>query len=767
MLRTELENAFVVKQIQGLVLTRLVSLGAMVFSSTLQAFQGVEIEEIVVTAQKRNQNLQDVGISVTAFSSERLKQLGFTDAVDLVSHTPGLNVARPGAGSINAFSIRGVTQNDFAPVHEAPVAVYIDEAYISQTLVSNISLFDLQRAEILRGPQGTLFGRNATGGLLHFVTVKPSQETEGALELQIGEAGRRRLEVAAGGGIYDGMSIRLAAVVNQSHGLMENRIGRDGQAADDFAVRMQLLAEPSDEFSFLIKAAHAKDNSDRGNYNHRVAADGVFLPPPATDFFGYRDLDGDDPWEGAWDFNGFKFTEVNQLTATLSWQPQAFTLVSVSDYQSINNRYGEDSDVSPNSIFHFTERHHVEQWSQELRVSWEGDHYRGLVGAYYLKIDGDYGQASLVFGQEDMDWSMLLFGIAEPQGYQLRADDTQSTETGALFTQWDWDLTDSLRLTLGTRWTHDRKSYRFHQAWSAVEGLFVLFENATGPEIPYVRFRDSSSDGDWSGKLQLDYKANPDWLWYGGINRGIKSGGFNAPVDATGLLAVNGRGQFIPFTQNDALMQYDSEVLVAYELGFKSTVFGGRTRINGAAFYYDYDNYQVYNLQGLTQFVFNAKGSLQGAEIEVATSPWQGLDVQMGIAFLDTEVEDLPTQVQTDGKGEAVLAPSWTFNGRVRYTWPALGGTLAAQLDYHWLDDHIFNLSDTPVIRETAYGVLNASVTYTNDGDTTYGTIFIKNIFDKEYRQYAFDVSSEGGFGSTEDVSGLERWLGLTLGYRW
>lgn len=704
---------------------------------------------------------------MTAFSQEQLKQLGASEAVDLVAHTPGLNVARPGAGSVNAFSIRGVTQNDFAPVHEAPVTVYIDEAYISQNVVSNIGLFDLQRAEVVRGPQGTLFGRNATGGLLHFITVKPSPETNGFIEAQVGENGRRRLELALGGGIAEGTSGRLAVVATRSNGLMTNRIGRDGQAADDYGMRLQLLVEPTQDFSVLVKTAHAKDNSDRGNYNHRVAVNGVFLPPPATDFFGYRDADGDAPWEGAWDFDGFKKTEVNHFTTTVTWQPEAFTLVSVSDYQSINNRYGEDSDVSPNSIFHFSERDHVEQLSQELRVSWEADNYRGLVGGYYLKIDGDYKQDSSVFGQEDIDWSALLFGIAEPAGYQLRSDAVQTTETGAIFSQWDWDLTQTLMLTMGARWNRDRKSYHFNQRWSGLEGLFMLFEDSAGPEVLYVDFRDSSRDSDWSGKLQLDYKSSQDWLWYVGINRGIKSGGFNAPVDASGLLASNDVGQFIPFTQNNVVMQYDSEVLLSYEVGFKSTMLDGSTRINGAAYYYDYDDYQVYNLQGLTQFVFNAQGRIRGAEVELLTNPLPGLEIQLGVSVLDTDVEDLPIQVQADGKGEAVLAPAWMVNGVVRYAWRALRGTLATQLDFHWKDDHIFNLSNTPVIREGAYGVFNASLSFTSDNEIFYGTIFVKNLSDKEYRQYAFDVSSEDGFGSTEDVPGLERWMGLTLGYRW
>ena len=161
------------------------------------------LEEVVVTAQKREQNLQDVGVSVTAFTGDQLAKLGFTNSLDIIVQTPGLEVSGAGGGSINSFTIRGVTQNDFAASQEGPVAVYVDEAYISTNVVTGFSLFDLDRVEVLRGPQGTLFGRNATGGLLHYISVRPSQEFEGFVDVQIGESGRQRLEGAVGGGLTD------------------------------------------------------------------------------------------------------------------------------------------------------------------------------------------------------------------------------------------------------------------------------------------------------------------------------------------------------------------------------------------------------------------------------------------------------------------------------------------------------------------------------------------------------------------------------------
>ena len=158
------------------------------------------LEEILVTAQKREQNLQDVGVSVTAFSGEQLDALGFSTSIDLVAHTPGMEANGFGGGAFSTFSIRGVGQNDFAANQEAPIAVYVDEAYISSNVTTRFSIFDIERVEVLRGPQGTLFGRNSTGGLVHYVTKNPTQEVEGFVDLELGEAGRQRIEGAIGGG---------------------------------------------------------------------------------------------------------------------------------------------------------------------------------------------------------------------------------------------------------------------------------------------------------------------------------------------------------------------------------------------------------------------------------------------------------------------------------------------------------------------------------------------------------------------------------------
>lgn len=687
------------------------------------------LEEVVVTAQKREQSLQDVGISVTAFTGDQLQALGLTSAVDIVAQTPGLEVSGPGGGSINSFSIRGVTQNDFAASQESPVAVYIDEGYITLNSITNFSLFDIDRAEVLRGPQGTLFGRNATGGLVHYITARPSQEADGFIDVQLGEEGRTRIEAAAGGGFSDAVAGRVSGVFNKNNGLIDREGGPDLMETDDFSIRGQLLIEPNDEVEVLLKAQYSEDSGVRGGYAHTVASAGEFVSDPnATDFFGYRDADGD-PFTVEQDFDGFSSAEVLDLAMHVDWDIGNYTLTSITNYQDIEDSYGEDADVSPFDVYNYQQFNDVEQFSQELRVSWEGERYRAVVGFYYLNIDGTYNTVQTgdaFFGT----------GVGYPAGTAELAGADQETKTWAIFGQTEIDLNEKSRLILGLRYNSDEKDFDYQST-----DIYFLQGGS-------FAFSEDLSDDDISAKVQLNYDLNEDWMLYAGINRGIKAGGFNLPL----------------FPIAAETFEFSGETLMSYEVGFKASLTD-TTRLNASAYYYDYDDYQAYSFDGFATFLFNANAETYGAEVELTSSPVEGLDLLFGLAWLDSEVTDVPLSISATGKETAALAPELSFNALVRYEWPAFGGALSVQSDFSWKDDHNFNLSFTPVIEEEAYGVLNARLGFTSGSEQWSAAIFVKNLTDTNYRTYAFD--STAFFNSIEDVPGLERWFGGNVTFRW
>jgi iron complex outermembrane receptor protein len=687
------------------------------------------MEEIIVTAQKREESMQNVAISIAAFSGEQMAQLGITNSTDLVTQVPGLKVSGSGGGAISTFSIRGVTQNDFSPAQEAPVAVYVDEGYLSLNSITNFSLFDLDRIEVLRGPQGTLFGRNATGGLVHYITMRPSREADGYLDLQLGEQGRTRVEGAVGGALGEKVAGRLAGIFEQNDGLIENDIGPNTMRRDNYALRGQLLIEPTSDLKVLLKAQYGSEDAARGGYAHQVAFDGDFSTNPAdTDFFGYRDADGD-PFTVSQDFDGYAKSDITELMARVDWTFGDFTLTALTDFQDISDEYGEDADVSPNDVYNYEAFNEVTQWSQELRLSWESERTRNIIGLYYLNIDGEYDTrqtGDAFFGT----------GVGYPAGTAELVDSTQQTETWAVFGQSDITLAEQWTLTVGGRVNSDSKDYTFRST-----DIYFL----QGGDFSY---RDSLSDTDWSGKLQVSYRPQDAWLFYAGVNRGIKSGGFNLPL--------------FPLAASD--YPYDGETLVAYEVGMKSDLTD-KVRLNVSAFYYDYQDYQAYSFDGFATFLFNANAKSTGAEFELQANPIKGLDVVLGLALLDAEVTDVPSSISVTGKESPALSPEVSFNGLIRYEWPAFGGSLSVQADYGWQDDQNFNLIETPVVREDAYGIANARIGYSSGDGHWSVAAWVKNFTDEEYRTYAFDTTAF--FGSIENVPGPKRWFGGGFTYRW
>lgn len=758
------------------------------------------LEEVVVTAQKRQQSIQDVGIAVTAFSGDQIDQLGYDNAQQITAMTPGVTTIQPNGPSSFFTSIRGVGQNDFSGDHqESPVAVYIDEAYVSAASGAGFQLFDMERTEILRGPQGTLFGRNATGGLVHYITRRPSQESDGYVDVTVGDNSQIKVEGAVGGALSDSVSGRLSFLRNTHDGYIENRIGQDLNNGDDWAVRAQLLFE-FEKGEWLISAKAGEQDIDSGFFKHSSAR--VNPSTGLGEAFNGADLQGlgdsqvpafqennSDVHSGAYNVIGHNKVETQGFTSNLKIEFENFDLVSITDYQGLEKDYLEDSDASPNDFFSFFLQSDLDQWSQELRISGETESMRWVAGGYYLNIEGDFANGGIAanffraaFAGAGLDDSSLdTLGLYSPF-----KTETKST---AFFGQVEFDLSEEFTVHAGMRWSNEDKNTDFKQyasLFEATDSSTVATLDGLGLGGPLFTFspglvsndpggtgfgealvvgdaNDASIDKDLiTAKLQVDWKPNNDTLIYASYNRGIKAGGFNAPLDAT--LFYNG-------SRPTSQMKFDEEVLNAYELGFKWSSEDGLLRVNGASYYYDYQDYQAFALESLTTYVFNTDAEVKGAEIEVFASPVEGLDIMFGAGFIDNNVEDaytLPSGEAVDRT--AVLTPDWNLNGLVRYEWPAFDGAIAAQIDATYMGDHYFQLKNSPVGKEDAYVLSNARLTYTSPDQSWRVEAFVNNLSDEEYRTMAFDLAGEpsvGGFGLVENYYGLPRWWGVSFNYAW
>ena len=670
------------------------------------------IEEVVVTAQKKEENIQDVGIAITALTGNQLKALGISSSLDIVAHTPGLEATGAGGGvGATSFAIRGVAQNDFSSPQESPVAIYIDQSYIATPAMSSFSLFDLERVEVLKGPQGTLFGRNATGGLVHFISRKPSQEKESHLDVTLANEGRKYIEYAAGGGISDSVSGRLSLASNKSSGLLKNDIGPDLMAEDNFNMRAQLFFEHSENSSTLLKIEEGDEDSNRGGYSMQIGYNGNYGGAP-TDFFGYTPPN--DVWKTSQDFESYYKADLSNINIVHQRSFLDAEFEYIFNSQSSDVDYGEDADVSPLSVYNYESFTDVDQTSHELRLSWSGDSSRTVAGLYILDVD-----------LKNMTSQHGTVYFTEGYFYNLYAN--QDTSTTAFFLQRETDLNSNLSLVTGIRFNSDDKNFD----WADPDNGLA--------------YKDSFSDDDVAWKVQLEKRSNENLLIYGGISKGIKSGGFNAPLAPP---------------EDFATMPYAGESLIAYEAGFK--LDRPNSRINGSVFIYDYDDYQAMQFDAFVPLIFNAGAEMSGFELDIISNPSDGVDLVLGVSYLDAEITDLPVGTYPGGVSKSVVSPELAVNAIARKSWlRKSGGILTAQVDMSYKDDQVFNIVVSPLVEEDSHTVFNTRITYTDPNDKYEASFFVKNLTDTKYRRYAFDTSAY--FGATEDVWGFPRWAGVNL----
>jgi iron complex outermembrane receptor protein len=728
-------------------------------------------EKIVVTAQKRVQNLQEVGVSVTAFNDQQLKALGWDNSMDVAAQTPGL-VATSNTGdtsNIALFSIRGVNQGDFAEGQEAPIAIYNDEVYLSSPGASGAPSFDLSRIEVLRGPQGTLYGRNATGGLVHFISNKPTEYFESAIDMTVAEYGQLTVTGFVSGALSDNVQGRLAVYDNKDDGYVSNAAGPDYRSDDTTSVRAMVNMDLGDETSLLMIGRFTDIDTRGGVYNNRATkstADGpVFCQSGDTDcgagirydangdleeFQGFFDADKSasttgslfDPrngqlddgiggvHDGAFDFDGGVDRESSSLTAILNTEfSNGIYLTSVTDFTTSDKEYREDDDSSALDLVTYVSTADVEQLSQELRIDGDVDKLRWTAGLYFLNIKNDFSGAF----QFPSDGYLPKY-IADSQ-----------TDTVSVFGQVDVDLSDSLLLTAGLRWTEDDKelSYQLTGA-SAItaDGSNFLY---TGDIYDFER-----TDAEFSGKLQLDWQASDDQLFYVGYNRGTKGGGFNTPSDGFTLASEVG---------------FEPEVLTSYEVGSKTSFANGNGRFNTSVFYYDYDNYQGFFFSGTTSLLINSKASFVGGEAELTYATDNGWDFLLGLSVLDTEVNGASNDGATVIEDQkALLAPEITANLLIRKEWELDGARVAAQMSTNYVGKEYFNLINSEATEAGNYSLTNFRISYLSD-DKWEASVFVNNVFDEEAVTFGYDLSDFGNYSIY--VVNPPRWAGVNFKYNW
>ena len=692
---------------------------------------GEVLEEVTVIATRRAENLQQVPIAVSAFSNEALRDLAVTNTNELMNVTPGLRLQEGGGGPLlGLMSIRGVAQNDFAGHIEAPNAMYVDEVYQPGISSSIQQFYDVDRIEVLKGPQGTLFGRNATGGLVHVINRQPTGEFAGYAALGYGSYNQLHAEGMLNGALGDALSARVAVLHNKADGYFKNAVGPKLNEDDTMAGRIQLRLQPNASLDAVLSASTYQIGPMHTGAAYATAgvpdADGLghHLPPGSPTAFGYVDADGD-PFTGAFDNPGNIDRRQDDVSLRIGYTfGNGTALHSVSSYSRLDSIYEEDNDLSPVPFTVFRQNADARYVTQELRLEGAGARTRWTAGAFYLDIDGTYLQA---------------FDI-QALGTPLQADYTLATQSWSGFGQLEYDFDERFTLTAGTRYTRDDKDYDYLRSCSGLCFLFTVPDSigAAG------RVVDSHSEGDWSGRLSLDYKPSPEQLYYVSINRGYKAFSYNAGF--AGMAPLAG-------------VRFDGETLLAFELGTKLQFWGNRARFNAATFYYDYSDYQAFDQRGLNFTLFNADATVYGADFELALRPGAGFSVQLGAALLHTEVSDVPI-----GAGrlerEAPQSPHVTLNAAIARDFELGFGRLTVSTNGAYSSSNYSQLTNAPVTRIPADFVMNARVGLADHKDRFEVALSVKNLLDRERILYAFDITGPP-LGLVENTMAPPRWFTL------
>ena len=729
-----------------------------------------DTSDIIVTAQKREESVQKVPINITAFGASKLSTLAIKDVQDLTAYVPSFRVTQPGDPAVSALSLRGVGQRDINVHNEGAVALFVDQAYVSFIPAVAQPIFDVERVEVLKGPQGTLFGRNATGGLISIVSKKPSQQFDAQASLQYGSYNDVKAEGAVGGALTPTLSARLSVSYNYADGYIGNTNGPALNATNSLAGRLQFKWEPSAKFRYslslrgwrffdspsvglaqtpFVTGANGVVRKPTSYADYAAFCAGVthgLVPTPAGAQNGGNCFTAQtDPYRTAAGSDARYHQSYYGVTGTGEWDlTDRITLNAITDFQYLDNDFLVDEDSTPAPFFNYRINDKASrQFSQELRLNGSSGPVKWVAGIYYLNIYHDILVVTDLYAHPG-------YGVYLPARYQQR------TESVALFGQADIDLASQLTLSLGLRGIRDHKSLDNVSTCTsnpvAPPTLCTILGTAVFPgALAFNRtYHGAFTKDGWSGRAVLTWKPSDNAMVYGGVTRGTKSGGFNS-----------GGAEFYPFQA----VQFRPETLTNYEIGFKASTPDRVVSVDASAFYYDYKDYQSF--AGSTDGglrVLNVNARVKGAELSVALRPMRGLSLSAAGTYLDTLQKNVPLAGGGTGRFQMPDAPKWSLNGEVRYGFQVKGDDeLALQLNGVYVGERSISAIDYPDERIPAYTRFDARISYALPGRKIVIAAFANNFTDEKI--IATRVDFVGQVGAAVDTLDRPAWFGGSVSW--
>ncbi|MEZ5571505.1 MAG: TonB-dependent receptor [Halioglobus sp.] len=755
------------------------------------------LEEVVVTANRRVESIQEVPMSVTAFTSQFFKDSGVTNLSGLDQYTPSLKITQGTDSSSQSIRIRGIGSVGTNAGIDPSVGLFIDGVYQGRAGMSIGDLIDIERVEILRGPQGTLYGKNTAAGAISIITRTPSPEQfESEVELMYNSDERAEVHAMVNVPLGDtGHAMRLTGYGIDGDHLYKNEYTGEGvNNANKWGVKSRVLLDTGAKQTgdgigeFLLTVDYNKEDTDCCalaviNYNgfSTLGVPSTNIPSEAYQqqlgvnengydnfqYTSFEDTEGfsppkSDPFGNDYWFDAPLYNKVDVGGVALEWNKDLAnddTLTFINAWRHFESESGYDGDFTAYDAVSGSQKYNFNQYSSELRVTSEGGatlDYQGGLYAFYSDLDsiGKFAQSPTLTSITP------TLGPLFPNGTLNTDNNNYKTTSFAAFGQLIWNINDKFSTTLGLRYTYEQKDFNGSQI-SDPKTAFTI-PPIVGPDVYYDETRN---DDDLSPTLIGRYFFTPDIMTYASISRGFKSGGFNQRRELEGN---NG--------------EFDPETATNYELGWKTSSDDRRIQFNGALYLVNYDDFQAQSFDGSTFTVTNA-GAMQsyGSELDVVFVPVADVVVGSAVGYNKAEYKDfknaqctvdqavtqyyegpdgptfvgstsLPPGISTacvqDLEGKPIdNAPEWTVSSFVQYDRDLAADLVGSvRLEHSYTDSYFLDQDLDPTLENDEVNLINLRFTLSNMEDTWEVAVWGRNLLDEEYYNFGIDIPVVGGF---------------------
>lgn len=663
---------------------------------------GQVLEEVLVTARKREENLQEVAVAVSVVTAQTIEDAGLVRLTDISQLVPNMTYQENISNKFTNITLRGISSSGGLG-NDPGVGVYVDEVYVARESGFNADLLDIERVEVLKGPQGTLFGRNTAVGAINIATKKPADEFTGMVLADVGDYDYQRYGGYLNGPLTDNLAAKISGVYHERDGYLDNTYGGTVNTVDYYTFRGQALWAPMERLELLLIGDYRKDTSDGNNLVTRNQGDPV-----------------NKNYEVSIPDSGSEDVEAKGVALTANYELDNYLLTSITSGNKIDEKYQNDQDWSDLDALTGNDTRDNKQWSQELRISSTSDSkLQWVAGLYYFNQQFDATQEAIngpdtiyaAFGLTDLiGTGTPPSSIGLPDSVTIKADSVIKADSYAAYANIDYSLSEQWSVDAGIRYSKDEKKLDYTQTADPIAAAFGFLN---------LDIKDDIDDDQWTPTISLNWTPMDDLLTYAKYSKGYKAGGFNNSISSTG-----------------SAIAFDPEKLDAYELGLKSTWLDNTLRVNAAVFHMEYDDKQESAFVTGVGFVQTNAGEAtsDGVELEVQYLLRDYWSIYGSVGYTDAQYDQYIIDEDENNNGnDLTRAPEWTANIGTQIEWQYtdyLHGMF--RVDYSYQDESFTKANNDPFYKAEEQNIVNARLQISDAERTWQATLWGRNLTDDD-----------------------------------